>query len=55
MMGDKGEKPDKRSIDKKPPNPDKKLKKKRYFERKIVNEKFPDPKGALGEKPTLYD
>ena len=55
MTGDKRRKPDKRSINKKPLNPNEKLGKKRYFERKVVNEKLPDLGGVLRRKPTLYD
>ena len=61
-MGDRRRKPDKGSIDKKPSNPDEKLKrkigallKKRYFEKKVIVEKSLDSKGVLGEKPTPYD
>ena len=55
MTGDGGGKPDKRSINKKPPNPDGKWRRKRYFEKKVVNEKSPDPKGVLEGKLTPYN
>ena len=62
MIGDKGGKPDKKSINKKLPNPDGKLKRKisallrkRYFEKKVVNEKPLNPEGVIGGKPMLYE
>ena len=62
MTRDRREKPDKRSIYKKPPNLDRKLKRKidslwrkRYFKRKVVDEKLPDPGGVLGGKLMPYD
>ena len=62
MTGDKGVKLDKGSIDKKPLNPDRKLRrkigallKKRYFEKKVVNKKSPNLGRVLGGKPTPYD
>ena len=55
MTGDKKEKPDKGSIDKKPLNLDGKLKKKRYFEKKVIDEKLLDPERVLEGKLTPYD
>ena len=62
MTEDKKGKPDKRSINKKPQNPDEKLKKKicallrkRYFEKKVINEKPFDPGGVLRKKPSPYN
>ena len=62
MTGDRKRKLDKGSINKKLPNLDGKLRKKigtllrkRYFERKVVNEKLPDPRGVLGGKSTPYN
>ena len=62
MIKDRGGKPDKGSINKKSLNPDGKLRKKidtllrkRYFEKKVADEKPPDPRGVLRRKPTPYD
>ena len=62
MTGDRGRKLNKGLIGKKPPNLDRKLRrkigtllKKRYFEKKVVNEKPLDLEGVLRGKPTLYD
>ena len=55
MTGDRGGKLDKRLINKKPLNLNEKLRRKRYFKRKLVNEKPLDPRGVLEEKLTPYD
>ena len=62
ITGNRRRKPDKKSIEKKPLNPDGELKRKigdllrkRYYEKKVVDEKPPDPRGVLERKPTPYD
>ena len=61
MTKDWGEKPDKGSINKKFPKPDRELERKiddywgKDTEKKGINKKSLNPRGVLGRKLTLYD